>query len=277
MLSFLRRNQVLFSAFLSVLVSLYIIAPAAKGQHRSDPIGPLLIAVMRPLQSGIQASVIGIREFFMNYAALRGVATENDRLKTRVRELEGEKSRLLEEEATNKRLRELMEFRSEWAPKSMTASVIANSASAYFHSLIIDKGKNDGVERGMAVISALGVVGQVVAVTSRNAKVLLVTDPHSGVDAMDQRSRGRGIVSGSLENGPVMKYVKRSEDLKEGDRLVTSGLDGVFPKGLMIGTISKVNKKSVGLFQYIEVSLAVDPERVEEVLVVRGVPPEIKD
>jgi rod shape-determining protein MreC len=277
MLSFLRRNQVLFSAFLSVLVSLYIIAPAAKGQHRSDPIGPLLIAVMRPLQSGIQASVIGIREFFMNYAALRGVATENDRLKTRVRELEGEKSRLLEEEATNKRLRELMEFRSEWAPKSMTASVIANSASAYFHSLIIDKGKTDGVERGMAVISALGVVGQVVAVTSRNAKVLLVTDPHSGVDAMDQRSRGRGIVSGSLENGPVMKYVKRSEDLKEGDRLVTSGLDGVFPKGLMIGTISKVNKKSVGLFQYIEVSLAVDPERVEEVLVVRGVPPEIKD
>lgn len=277
MLSFLRRNQVLFSAFLSVLVSLYIIAPAAKGQHRSDPIGPLLMAVMRPLQSGIQASVIGIREFFMGYAALRGVATENERLKARLRELEGEKSKLLEEEATNKRLRELMEFRSEWAPKSMTASVIANSASAYFHSLIIDKGTKDGVERGMAVISALGVVGQVVAVTSRNAKVLLVTDPHSGVDAMDQRSRGRGIVSGSLENGPVMKYVKRSEDLKEGDRLVTSGLDGVFPKGLMIGTISKVNKKSVGLFQYIEVNLAVDPQRVEEVLVVRGTPPEIKD
>ena len=277
MLSFLRRNQVLFSAFLSVLVSLYIIAPAAKGQHRSDPIGPLVMAVMRPLQSGIQASVIGIRGFFMGYAALRGVATENERLKARIRELEGEKSKLLEEEATNKRLRELMEFRSEWAPKSMTASVIANSASAYFHSLIIDKGTKDGVERGMAVISSLGVVGQVVAVTSRNAKVLLVTDPHSGVDAMDQRSRGRGIVSGSLENGPVMKYVKRSEDLKEGDRLVTSGLDGVFPKGLMIGTISKVNKKSVGLFQYIEVNLAVDPQRVEEVLVVRGTPPEMKD
>jgi rod shape-determining protein MreC len=94
---------------------------------------------------------------------------------------------------------------------------------------------------------------------------------------MDQRSRGRGIVSGSLESGTVMKYVKRSEDLKEGDRLVTSGLDGVFPKGLMIGTISKVNKKSVGLFQYVEVTLAVDPARVEEVLVVRGPAPEIKN
>jgi rod shape-determining protein MreC len=277
MLSFLRRNQVLFSAFLSVLLSLYIIAPAAKGQHRVDPIGPLLIAVMRPLQSGIQASFLGIRGFFMNYAALRGVANENERLKARVRELEGEKSRLLEEEATNKRLRELMEFRSEWAPKSMTASVIANSASTYFHTLIIDKGKKDGVEKGMAVISALGVVGQVVSTSSRNAKVLLVTDAHSGVDAMGQRTRARGIVSGSLESGTVMKYVKRSEDVKEGDRLVTSGLDGVFPKGLMIGTVSKVNKKNLGLFQYIEVSLAVDPGRVEEVLVVRGPAPEIKD
>src|SRR5689334_7800636 len=277
MLSFLRRNQVLFSAFLSVVLSLYIIAPAAKGQHRADPIGPILIAIMRPLQSGLQSSVIGVREFFMNYAALRGVGKENERLKTRIRELEGEKSKLLEEEATNRRLRELMEFRTEWAPKSLTASVIANSASAYFHTLIIDKGQKDGVERGMAAISALGVVGQVVATTSRNAKVLLVTDPHSGVDAMDQRSRGRGIVSGSLESGTVMKYVKRSEDLKEGDRLVTSGLDGVFPKGLAIGTISKVNKKSVGLFQYIEVSLAVDPARVEEVLVMRGPTPEIKN
>jgi rod shape-determining protein MreC len=74
-----------------------------------------------------------------------------------------------------------------------------------------------------------------------------------------------------------MKYVKRSDDLKEGDRLVTSGLDGVFPKGLLIGTVSKVNKKNLGLFQYIEVGLALDPGRVEEVLVVRGNTPEIKD
>jgi rod shape-determining protein MreC len=277
MLSFLRRNQVLFSAFVSVLLSLYIIAPAGKGRQRADPIGPLIIAVMRPLQSGIQASVLGVRDFFSGYVALRGLAAENDRLKTRVRQLEGEKSRLLEEEATNKRLRELMEFRSEAAPRSMTASVIANSASAYFHTLIIDKGKSDGVEKGMAVISSAGVVGQVVSTSGKNAKVLLITDPHSGVDAMTQRSRARGIVSGSLENGTVMKYVKRSDDLKEGDRLVTSGLDGVFAKGLLVGTVSKVNRKNTGLFQYIEVTLALDPARVEEVLVVRGIPPEIKD
>jgi rod shape-determining protein MreC len=277
MFSFLRRNQVLFSAFLSVLISLYIIAPATRGQHRADPIGPVLMAVMRPLQAGIQGTVFGLKRFFFNYAALRGLGAENEKLKARVRELESERSRLLEEEATNKRLRELMDFRSEWAPGALTASVIAGSGSTWFHTLILDKGRADGVDQGMAAVSPVGVVGQVVSVTARTAKVLLITDSHSGVDAMVQRSRARGIVTGSLESGPIMKYVKRSDDLQEGDRLVTSGLDGVFPKGMLIGAVAKVNKKNFGLFQYVEVNLAVDPHRIEEVLVIKGKAPQAKD
>jgi rod shape-determining protein MreC len=270
MISFVRRNQVLLSAFLSVLFSLYIIAPAAKGHLRTDPIGPLLIAVMRPFQSGIQMTISGIRQVFLNYAALRGLTAENAKLKGRIQELEAERNRHLEDESINRRLRELMEFRLYLPSGAVTASVISNSASTWFNILILDKGKKDGVEKGMGAVSPLGVVGQVVSVTSRSAKVLLITDSHSGVDAVVQRSRARGIVAGSLESGPIMKYVKRSDDLKEGDRLVTSGLDGVFPKGLLIGAVSKVNKKSFGLFQYVEVTLAVDPARIEEVLVVRG-------
>jgi rod shape-determining protein MreC len=270
MISFVRRNQVLLSAFLSVLLSLYIIAPAAKGHLRADPIGPLLIAVMRPFQSGIQMTISGIRQVFLNYAALRGLTAENTKLKARIQELEAERNRHLEDASINRRLRELMDFRLELPSGAVTASVISNSASTWFNSLILDKGKKDGVEQGMGVVSPLGVVGQVVSVTSRSAKVLLITDSHSGVDAVVQRSRARGIVAGSLESGPIMKYVKRSDDLKEGDRLVTSGLDGVFPKGLLVGAVSKVNKKSFGLFQYVEVTLAVDPARIEEVLVVRG-------
>ena len=277
MISFVRRNQVLLSAFLSILLSLYIIAPAAKGQLRADPIGPLLIAMMRPFQTGIQMTVGGIKNVYLNYASLRGLGVENEKLKARIQQLEAERNRLLEDEATNKRLRELMQFRSELPAGSVTASVIANSASTWFHSLLLDKGKSAGVEKGMAVISHLGVVGQVVSVTSKNAKVLLITDSHSGVDAIVQRSRTRGIVAGSLENGPIMKYVKRSDDLQEGDRLVTSGLDGVFPKGLLVGAVSKVNKKSIGLFQHVEVNLAVDPARLEEVLVVKGGPAKAKD
>ncbi len=277
MLAFVRRNQVLLTSFFCLLFSLYILSAAARGRLRRDPIGPLLLELMRPLQIGAQATVTKLREIQQGYITLRRLASENERLKGRTLELEAERDRLLEAEATNRRLRELLEFRSQLPPGSLTAAVIANSASTWFHSFILNKGSADGVLQGMAVVSPVGVIGQVVAVTSNSSKVLLITDPHSGVDVFDQRSRARGIVSGSLESGPMMKYSKRSEDIQEGDRLITSGLDGIFPKGLLVGTVVKVRKKSFGLFQYVEVALAVDPSRLEEVLVVSAGDAQPKD
>jgi len=135
---------------------------------------------------------------------------------------------------------------------------------------MIDKGSSDGVRKGMAVVTPLGVVGQVVGVTPLAAKVLLLTDPNSGIDVLVQRTRSRGIVSGSLDSGIVLKYVKRSEDVQEGDRLMTSGIDGIFPKGMMVGTVIKVRKQNIGLFQFIEVLPAVQTSRIENVLVVAG-------
>ncbi len=268
MIAFLRRNQVLLTSFFCVLFSLYILSAAARGLLRGDPIGPILLVLMRPLQIAAQETVAKLKEIRQGYVTLRGIASENERLKGRIIELEAERNQLLEVEATNRRLRELLEFRSQLLSGSVTAAVIGNSASTWFHSFILDKGSADGVLKGMAVVSPVGVVGQVVAVTSKSAKVLLITDPHSGVDVIVQRSRARGIVSGSLDSGTILKYAKRSEDVQEGDRLITSGLDGIFPKGLLAGTVTKVRKKSFGLFQYVEVALAVDPSRIEEVLVV---------
>jgi rod shape-determining protein MreC len=196
--------------------------------------------------------------------------SENEKLRTRIQQLEVEKNRLLEAEATNRRLQQLLEFRSQLASASITASIIANSASTWFKSCLLDRGSVDGVSKGMAVVTPLGVVGQVVAVTPRTAKVLLLTDPNSGVDVFVQRTRARGIVSGSLDNGTIMKYVKRTEDIQEGDRLVTSGLDGVFPKGIVVGAVMKVRKQTLGLFQSIEVVPAVSLARTEEVLIVKA-------
>lgn len=268
MIAFFRRNQVLLTSFFCLLFSLYILSAAARGRLRGDPIGPILLVLMRPLQIGAQETVAKLKEIRQGYVTLRGTASENERLKGRIIELEAERDRLLEAEATNRRLRELLEFRSQLPAGSVTAAVIGNSASTWFHSFILDKGSADGVVKGMAVVSPVGVVGQVVAVTSKSAKVLLITDPHSGVDAIVQRSRARGIVAGSLDSGTILKYAKRSEDVQEGDRLITSGLDTIFPKGLLVGSVTKVRKKSFGLFQYVEVALAVDPSRIEEVLVV---------
>ncbi len=268
MLAFLRKNQVALSACFCLLLSIYILIAAARGQLKNEPLGALLMWIMRPLQTASQGAVNWIADFRENYDTLAGFRSENERLRRRIQNLEVERQKLLEAEATNRQLKQLLDFRSHLPAGAITASIIANSAASWFQSCQIDKGSADGVRKGMAVVTPLGVVGQVVAVTPHAAKVLLLTDPNSGIDVLVQRTRSRGIVSGSLENGTVLKYMKRSEDVQEGDRLITSGMDGVFPKGLMVGIVIKVRKQHLGLFQFVEVLPAVQTARIENVLVV---------
>jgi rod shape-determining protein MreC len=270
MFAFVRKNQIFLSSCFCLILSLYILTAAARGQLKYDPIGPVLLWIIRPLQIGAQATTQWIQGIQNSYSMLSDYKSENEKLRTRIQQLEVERNRLLEAEATNRRLQQLLEFRSQLASVSITASIIANSASTWFKSCLLDRGSVDGVSKGMAVVTPLGVVGQVVAVTPRTAKVLLLTDPNSGVDVFVQRTRARGIVSGSLDNGTIMKYVKRTEDIQEGDRLVTSGLDGVFPKGIIVGAVTKVRKQTLGLFQSIEVVPAVSLARSEEVLIVKA-------
>ncbi len=268
MLAYLRKNQVLLSSCFCLLLSLYILTAAARGQIKSDPIGPLLLWALRPLQLGAHTISRWIKDIQEGSATLAGFKSENEKLRKRIAQLEVERNRLLEAEATNRRLQQLLDFRPHLPAAAVTATIIANSASTWFQSCLIDKGDAAGVRKGMAVVTPLGVVGRVVSAANHSAKVLLVTDPSSGVDVFVQRTRARGIVSGSLENSTIMKYVKRSEDIQVGDRLITSGLDGVFPKGLMVGTVIRVRKQHLGLFQYVEVMPAVNSARTEEVLVV---------
>ena len=268
MLAFLRKNQVALSACFCLLLSIYILIAAARGQLKNEPLGALLMWILRPLQAASQGAVNWIADFGENYDTLTGFRIENERLRRRIQNLEVERQKLLEAEATNRQLKQLLDFRSHLPAGAITATIIANSAASWFQSCQIDKGSADGVRKGMAVVTPLGVVGQVVAVTPRAAKVLLLTDPNSGIDVLVQRTRSRGIVSGSLENGTVLKYMKRSEDVQEGDRLITSGMDGVFPKGLLVGAVVKVRKQHLGLFQFVEVLPAVQTARTENVLVV---------
>jgi rod shape-determining protein MreC len=268
MLAYLRKNQVPLSCCFCLLLSVYIVTVAARGQLKNEPLGALLMWVMRPLQIAAQGTVNWFSSLRDNYDTLAGFRSENVRLRERIQALEIERQKLLEAQATNAQLKQLLDLRSRLPGGAVTASIIAHNASSWFRSCLLDKGSADGVRKGMAVVTPSGVVGQVVAVTARTAKVLLLTDPNSGIDVLVQRTRARGIVSGSLENGTVLKYVKRSEDIQRGDRLITSGTDGVFPKGIVVGTVIKVTKQHLGLFQFVEVLPAVQSSRVEEVLVV---------
>jgi len=268
MFVFLRKYQVPVSSCLCVFLSIYILTAAAQGHLKSDPVGPALLWLLRPFQLMSQTATGWIKDIQESHLTLRAYKVENERLRQEILELERERNRLLEAEATNRRLQQLLEFRSQVAVGGITASIIAASASAWFKSCLLDKGSADGVRKGMAVVTPLGALGRVIEVAPRSAKVLLITDPNSGLDVIVQRTRARGIVSGSLEDGPIMKYVRHSEDVQVGDRLVTSGLDGVFPKGMMVAMVTSVRKQTVGLFQQISVVPVVTLDRTEQVLVV---------
>jgi rod shape-determining protein MreC len=270
MLEFVRRNGVVLTSGLLLLISLLLFSAGARTQRRIDPFGGVVLDGMRPLQS-ITATVIeAVAGTWRTYVALIGVNQENERLRRRIVELEQEAVRLAEVEQTDKRLEALLNLRSSLDGDVEVAQIIGRDPLPWFSTMTIDKGEADGVHKNAAVLSAFGVVGQIMATGRHSARVLLITDHNSGVDAVVQRSRARGIVEGALDSGCVMKYLKRGEDVEVGDRVVTSGLDGIFPKGIIVGDVTRVTRGNRGLLQVAEIKPAVPLDHIEEVLVARG-------
>ena len=148
------------------------------------------------------------------------------------------------------------------------ATVIGYDPSSWQRAIIVDKGSNDGAAPGMAVVSGSGLVGQITSVGRRSARVLLISDPLSGVDALIQGNRARGIVEGDGNGGCVWKFVLREEEVKIGDRVISSGLDGVFPRGLLIGIVTGVSSRPDSMFHDITLQPSVVMDKVESVIVV---------
>ena len=245
------------------------------GARRFDPLGVAFLEVLRPLQSGTTRATSAVGHLWSRYVSLVGVETENRELKERLRRLEGEHLRDSEVELENRRLAGLLDFKWEMPSQVVTARVIGKDASGIFESFTLDRGETDGIKPGMAVVCAEGVVGRIAQSTPHAARVLLISDHNSGVDAIVQRTRARGIVEGAVSRTCSMKYIKRGEEIDVNDVVVTSGLDGIFPKGVLIGRVSGVTRKDFGLFQVAEVAPAVDFSRLEEVLVLTSPPREV--
>jgi rod shape-determining protein MreC len=267
MLEFVRRNRVLLSSGFFLLCSLGLLSANARQPGRIDPLGRVFLEVMAPFQR-LTAGVAGAtRGFWNRYVLLVGVQEENDHLRTRLRELERRGTHQSEMEIMNRRLKRLLALERELPTRAVAASVTARDASVWFQSLTLNKGEVDGIQTGMPVMAPEGVVGLISSTSLHASRVLLLTDPNSGIDVLVQRTRVRGILSGLLEQGTTLKYVKRSDDVRVGDRVITSGLDGVFSKGLPVGRVTQVSRKDRGLFLYAEVTPDADASRLEEVLV----------
>jgi len=148
------------------------------------------------------------------------------------------------------------------------AEVIASSPSAWFRTIVINKGHRDGLNKGMPVVTWEGVVGRVMRTSPGSSIILLIVDRNSSVDVLVQRTRARGIVEGDGASRCQLRYVPRTDDIQAGDRIITSGLGGIFPKGLSLGEAVMVEQKDYGLFHVVEVRPSADFSRLEEVMVI---------
>jgi rod shape-determining protein MreC len=264
----LSKYRVILSCGFFLLLSLFLAAVNTRAPYRIDPVGVLLLEVMHPLQVG--ATAVGQRAEWVwdRYVALWAVREQNEALRQRLEALEGMAQQTLELGLTNRRLEKLLALREELGVTAVAAHVVGRSPVAWVQTVILDKGESHGLTKGMAVLVPEGVVGRVVSVSTHTARVQLVSDATSGVDALVQRTRAHGIVAGSIDGGCALKYVQRGDEVQVGDQVVTSGLDGVFPKGQLIGTVARVGMKDSRMFQDVEVMLSAELSKVEEVLVV---------
>ncbi len=203
-----------------------------------------------------------------HYIYLVNLREENTRLKNRMESLEIENQLLREQSVENQRLRRLLSFKQKLAYKILPAETIGRDPSSWFRSIIINKGEADGVSRGCGVITPQGIVGKVIAVSPSTSKVLLISDVNSALDAVVKRTRSSGIVEGYSENSCMLSYVMKTESLQPGDVIVSSGRNGIYPKGILVGTIKKISLKKSGFFQFVEVTPSVDFSKINEVLII---------
>lgn len=233
-----------------------------------NPAEQFVIEITAPFQKLIKQTTKSTEELWLNYFRLVDVHHENTQLKNEIHELKMANSRYRELLATQERLEELLQFKQTINRPVLAAQVIGLDPTGWFKSVIIDKGKWAGLRLDMPVVNAFGVVGRVVSVSSNYAKVLLIIDQNSAVDCLVQRSRDRGMLKGLMSEICKLDYVAKSNDITVGDIVVTSGLGGVFPKGLPVGRILDVKEISGELFKDIKIRTAVDFSKLEEVLVI---------
>ncbi len=236
-----------------------------------NPAEQLIVEITAPFQKLIRRTVNFTKDFWLNYFYLIDVRHENTLLKQEINSFRRANSRYKELLTTHERLRKLLQFKEVIRRPVIAAQVIGLDPTGWFKSIIIDKGKRAGLKWDMPVVNASGVVGRIVSVSTDYAKVLLIIDQNSAVDCLMQQSRDRGMVKGLSMDACKMDYMTKSSDVAVGEMVITSGLGGIFPKGLPVGRISRVKDVSGEFFKEIEVSPSVDFSKLEEVLVIQTV------
>jgi len=254
--------------FLAVVLGHVILISAQVNSRSGVPVlESVTFGLFAEVQRGSSAGVSGVRTVWNRYGSLRNVELENVDLKQRLEavQIELQQQRALADRARG--LARLLDLRDRSNLRMVSADIIASGASPDFRTLTIDKGTNEEVRPDMAVISADGVVGRVVVPSARAAKVQLLIDRNAAAGALVERSRAQGVALGTGEDRLRLEYVSEASDVVVGDLVVTSGIDGIFPKGFTIGHVDTV-EKSGPAYKRITIRPEVNFSSLETVLVV---------
>jgi len=284
MLNILKRNRVLVTAcaLLSALVVLLTLRWGNPGTARW--VDEVLHAVAYPFQAGYTGTKVGLSNVLSEYLSLVDVKQENERLKLQIKALEEELNHYVNASVQFNLLREQLQFLEENPERKVFAEVIGESVDNFHDVLLINKGQLAGIQRNFPVVLREGVVGRIQSVTATQAIVELIVDRRHKFPVVIQRSRERTILKGTgggLEivapdrgivlgtgDGLRLDRIRMLADVQKGDRVVTTGLEGIFPKGLLVGTVVAVNREKHELFQTAEIQPVVDFRKIEGVFVI---------
>lgn len=269
---FSRKLMLIGGIFAFVVVNIIVLFVSARYVSSSSASRGMGIAIVSPLQNAVTASIHSLRSMWMHYFFLVSTEKENGNLKKMLAKTIYDVHYCKETEIANDRFRKLLDFKNASKLQLLSAGVIGKDPSQWYKTLVIDKGISEGITKGLPVVVPEGIVGQVIDASNHYAKVLLIIDSNSAVDALVQQTRAHGIIKGDSDGLCLLNYVSRKEIVNIGDAVVSSGLDGVFAKGLLIGKVTDIIRNKSGIFQDIEVSPFVDFDKIEEVLVVLSPP-----
>lgn len=228
-----------------------------------------VLATSAPIQSALTWGLSTVTDAVSGYIALKGAHREAQACRGQLSQSHATLNTLKEAEAENERLKRALAYTETTSEPEIMARIIGVNPSSQFQSVRVNRGENDGVHVGMPVVTPDGVVGQVIRAVGDSADVMLLTDAASRIGAVIQRNRVRASVVGAGDGHELsLEFIRREDELIDGDVVITAGSDGVFPRGLRIGTVRSVSRPNVGMFLGGRVTPAVDIDRVEEVLIV---------
>jgi len=227
----------------------------------------ILADIISPMQQGISAGQKSINHLYDDYMRIVNTNQENTNLKERLAQLENDLFNLEEVRRENFRLKQMLSYSEELSQKKILAQVIGWDSANQFKVLRLNKGSLDGIQLMSPVITHKGLVGYVYRLTKYYADVLTILDSNNRVDVIVERTRTHAIVEGIYNFSCTLKYVNKNEPIELGDRLITAGVGGIYPKGIKVGIITEIERETTGMTLGVEVTPTVDFHKLEEVLV----------